>query len=66
MVENDEVEQELLNLLTLLDGSMDVLEHLTEENRPELISRTHGIIQSLDKLRQLEPKVTGSVPLELL
>lgn len=63
---NDKVETELLNLLQHLNDAMDIMENLEEENRPALADTLTNIVQSFKTLHELEPTITGSVPMELI
>ena len=63
---NDRVEKELLVLLEHLNDSMSILENLDENNRDALVNSVEGIVHSFQKLHELEPEVTGTVPRELI
>ena len=63
---NDKVESELLHLLQYLNDAMDIMENLEEENRPALVDTVSSIMKSFKTLHDLEPTVTGSVPMELI
>ncbi|OHT08558.1 hypothetical protein TRFO_22901 [Tritrichomonas foetus] len=63
---NDKVETELLYLLQHLNDAMDIMENLEEENRPALVDTVGNIVQSFKTLHELEPTISGSVPMELL
>ncbi|KAK8834182.1 hypothetical protein M9Y10_043995 [Tritrichomonas musculus] len=63
---NDKVETEVLHLLQHLNDAMDIMENLEEENRPALVDTLSNIVQSFKTLHELEPTITGSVPMELI
>ncbi|OHT04304.1 hypothetical protein TRFO_28179 [Tritrichomonas foetus] len=63
---NDKVESELLKLIQHLNDAMDIMENLEEENKPALVDSVGNIIKSFQCLHELEPIVSGSVPMELL
>ena len=62
----DEVEAELLHLIQSLTDAMDIMENLDEENKPALVGAMESVVQSFKNLHELEPKISGSVPLELI
>jgi hypothetical protein len=45
---------------------MDIMENLEEENRPALVHTVGSILHSFQRLHDLEPTITGSVPLALI
>lgn len=63
---NDRVEVALLSLIHQLGDAMDIMEALEEENRPALVAAAAQIVESFRALHELEPSITGSVPLELV
>lgn len=63
---NDAVETELLHLLRHLNDAMDIMENLEEENRPAFVAIVENIMKSFQTLHELEPTITGSVPLKLI
>lgn len=63
---NDEVERELLQLLQHLTDAMDIMENLEEDNKPALVDTMQSIVGSFQSLHELEPQITGAVPLELI
>ncbi|KAH0789027.1 mediator of RNA polymerase II transcription subunit 10 [Histomonas meleagridis] len=63
---NDQVEIALLTLIQQLSDAMDIMENLEEENRPALVATVTQIVQSFQTLHELEPTITGSVPIELI
>lgn len=66
METTDEVEAELLHLLQSLTDAMEIMENLDEENKPALVGAMESVVQSFKNLHALEPKISGSVPLELI
>jgi hypothetical protein len=42
------------------------MENLEEENRPALVHTVGCILKSFQRLHDLEPTITGSVPFELI
>jgi hypothetical protein len=62
----DEVEEELLHLIQHLNDAMDIMETFEEETRPVLIDTARNILDSFRRLHELEPKIHGTVPYELI
>lgn len=63
---SEEVETELLKIIQHLNDAIDIVENLEEENRPALVETLNNIAQSFQTLHELEPTITGEVPMELI
>jgi hypothetical protein len=62
----DLLDTELINLLTHINNSMLILQNFEETNRQSIYETLQKVIASFRTLQELEPKVTGSVPLRVL
>jgi hypothetical protein len=62
----DLVDAEILKLLGTLNDSMNILATFEEAKRQHLYGSLQTILEHFRNLRQLAPKLTGSVPLAVI
>jgi hypothetical protein len=62
----DEVEEELLRLIQHFNDAMDIMETFEDETRPVLVETAKNILVSFRRIHDLEPKISGTVPFELI